>query len=407
MPGRRKRAAAARAIGLFWALAPSFSPAVPAPPGAPAPQSRPPLAATTPDGFAVPQPRPRFEFPRDHGRHGNFKLEWWYITGHLFAEEGARFGFQATIFRRAGRPPQPDAPSTLSAFSKDEIFLSHLALLDVQSGHFLHAERLARAGWNASASDQTLDTRVQDNHIRLADPARSEIELRAGIRDQGGWNLRLVPAKPLVVFGKEGVSRKGDSDTAASWYLTFPRLHAEGTVRFQGKEWPVKGSAWMDHEISSSQLTENQAGWDWAGIQLDDGREIMTYRLRGKDGSTDPASALVWVLRDGTLHHQDAEQFRWEPARSWKSPRSGAVYPLPVRLHTTDPESGKAVALDLEPLCLDQELGSALSGVPYWEGACRVRSEAGVVGSAYVELTGYSGALGRALGAGGGGSTGR
>jgi predicted secreted hydrolase len=153
----------------------------------------------------------------------------------------------------------------------------------------------------------------------------------------------------------------------------------------------------MDHEISSSQLTENQAGWDWAGIQLEDGREIMTYRLRRKDGSTDPASVLVWISKNGVLTHQSAQDFRWETSKTWKSPHSGAVYPLPVRLHTADPDSGKNVVLEMEPLCMDQELESPLSGVPYWEGACRVKKDGATVGSAYVELTGYSGVLGRAL----------
>jgi predicted secreted hydrolase len=361
----------------------------------------PPLAPSTSDGFAVPHPNPRFTFPRDHGRHAAFKLEWWYLTGHLHGPAQERFGFQATIFRRAGRPPVPSPPPVeAESFSSEEIFLSHVALLNVPTGRFLHGERLARAGWSASASEKTLDTRVHDTRIVLMDQARSEIHLDASIRNEARIQLKLTPEKPLVVFGKDGVSRKGASDTAASWYLTFPRLKAAGTVRVANTEWRVEGNAWMDHEISSSQLAENQAGWDWAGIQLDDGREIMTYRLRLKEGSTDPASALVWVARDGSLTHQGADQFRWETTRHWKSPHSGASYPLPVRLHATDPESGERVILELEPLVWDQELESPQSGVPYWEGACRVRRSTQTIGSAYVELTGYSGALGRALDAG-------
>jgi predicted secreted hydrolase len=358
----------------------------------------PPLSPLTADGFAVPHPNPQFAFPRDHGRHSRFKLEWWYITGHLYADQGSRFGFQATIFRRAGRLPNEDKnASPPAAFSSEEIYLSHVAVLNAASCEFLHSEKLARSGWNAFSRDDTLDARVQDNRIEMIDPLPSKIRLSASIRDQARMLLDLTPEKPLVVFGKEGVSRKGDSDTAASWYLTFPRLKASGTLRLKNHEWKVQGSAWMDHEISSSQLTENQAGWDWAGIQLEDGREIMTYRLRRKDGSTDPVSALVWVSKDGTLTHQSAADFQWETSKTWKSPRSGAAYPLPVRLHTIDPASGKPVVLELEPLCLDQELESPLSGVPYWEGACRVKKGTSILGSAYVELTGYSGGLGRAL----------
>ena len=153
----------------------------------------------------------------------------------------------------------------------------------------------------------------------------------------------------------------------------------------------------MDHEISSSQLTAQQVGWDWAGIQLNDGREIMVYRLRLKDGTTDPASALSWVDRDGHATMQSASAFSWNGTDVWKSPHSGAAYPLPVQLKATDPATGLPVEFILVPLVQDQELEGTFSDVPYWEGACRVLQNGKPVGSAYVELTGYSGSLTRAL----------
>jgi predicted secreted hydrolase len=217
------------------------------------------------------------------------------------------------------------------------------------------------------------------------------------IRSEARLQLELNPRKPLVVFGEDGVSRKGDSPEAASWYLTFPRLAAGGTVQLKGKSYTVEGDAWMDHEISSSQLTPEQTGWDWAGIQLEDGREIMVYRLRRKDGSVDPASALFWVDQSGKTHRIGADAFGWEGTAGWRSPRSGATYPVPVRLSVPDPVTAEKVELLLEPIGTDQELGDGGSGIPYWEGACRVKRDGRVVGSAYVELTGYAGSLNRVL----------
>jgi predicted secreted hydrolase len=355
-----------------------------------------PLAQETPEGFRVPQPGHRFEFPRDHGAHPQFKVEWWYLTGHLFGPAKERFGFQATFFRRSIAPHPPETAAGESAFRSDEVFLFHAALLDAQSGRFIHTERLARAGWDAKASEEGLSVRVGDAALRSADEGERFV-LDAGIRDDAGFSLRLEALKPLVVFGKDGVSRKGDSPTAASWYLTFPRLQAVGEVRLKDRLIPVEGRVWMDHEISSSQLTGEQAGWDWAGIQFEDGREIMVYRLRRKDGATDPASALAWVDELGKTTHYGASEFRWEASAEWRSPRTGARYPVPVRLSAVDPKTGKGVEWILEPLVADQELDGAVSGVPYWEGACRVLQEGKEVGSAYVELTGYAGALGRAL----------
>ena len=356
-----------------------------------------PLALRTPEGFWVPQPGHRFEFPRDHGAHPQFKVEWWYLTGHLFGPARERFGFQATFFRRSIASHPPEAGAGGGAFQADEIFLFHAALLDVQSGRFIHTERLARAGWDARASEEGLSVRVGDAALRSVDSLDNQFTLDAAIRGEAGFSLRLETLKPLVVFGKDGVSRKGDSPTAASWYLTFPRLQAVGEVRIKDRRIPVEGRVWMDHEISSSQLTDEQAGWDWAGIQFEDGREIMVYRLRRKDGTMDPASSLAWVDEAGKTTDYGASEFRWEASAEWRSPRTGARYPLPVRLSTCDPKTGKSVDLILEPIVVDQELDGAVSGVPYWEGACRVLQEGKEVGSAYVELTGYAGSLGRAL----------
>ena len=355
------------------------------------------LAKSTPDGFEVPQPGHKFSFPRDHGSHPNFKLEWWYLTGHLFGPAKERFGFQVTVFRKSTRPPSPEASASESRFQKDEFFLVHTALLDTRDGEFIHSERLSRAGWDARAASDTLSVHVGDTHLVMNNPAENRISLEAPIREQAALSLSLEPIKPLVVFGENGISRKGDSNTAASWYLTFPRLKASGTLTVKNKPMAVTGEVWMDHEISSSQLSPEQVGWDWAGIHLDDGREIMVYRLRRKDGSADPASALAWVDREGRTVNQTAEHFSWGGTGVWKSPHSGAQYPFPVRLQTTDPENGNPVEFTLAPLVQDQELTGAFSDVPYWEGACRVLKNGKPAGSAYVELTGYAGALTRAL----------
>ena len=346
----------------------------------------PPL--TTADGFAVPQPGHRFEFPRDHGSHADFKIEWWYVTGHLFADGDRRFGFQATFFRQAGPGGNEDSAEP---FGSRNIFLAHMALLDVKTGKFIHQERLNRAGWDAVASGTTLDVRNGGWSLRLSDPAASQIELLGGVRAEAAFALTLTPKKPLVVFGDDSVSRKGADPTASSYYLTFSRLRATGELTLGDSTLRVAGEAWMDHEISSSQLSRGQVGWDWVSVQLRDGRELMLYRLRLAEGTADSASALTWVDATGATKR---EPFEWEVLDRWTSPTTGASYPSRVRLRTTDPATGAAVRLTIEPLAKNQELTGNLGGIPYWEGACRVRDDAGrEIGSAYLELTGYAQAL--------------
>jgi predicted secreted hydrolase len=352
---------------------------------------RPP--ATTPDGFLVPQPGRVFRFPQDHGRHDGFKIEWWYVTGHLTSEDGRPFGFQLTFFRNAGPTPIV-APA--SAFAHAPLHLGHFAVLDARTGRFLHQSRINREGWDASASPETLSVRNGSWRLeRTPSPEGPEtFTLRGGVRGEATLRLTLTALKPLVTFGSGGVSRKGADPTASSHYLTFPRLQASGTLDLAGVESKVTGSAWMDHEFSSSQLEPGQSGWDWACLQFDDGTEAMAYRMRRDNGSTDPFSTFAWIGTNAVPRHLGPDRFTWEPTGHWTSPLTGARYPNHVRLTAPDPVSGQVRVLELEPLAEAQEIADPLGGVAYWEGACRIRDPQGrILGKAYLELTGYIGSL--------------
>jgi len=346
------------------------------------------IPALTADGFTVPQPNPTFTFPRDHGSHPDFKIEWWYLTGHLFTAEPTprRFGFQATFFRFAA-PLATAAHRAPDKFGHSQIYLAHMALVDIETGRFLHQERLNRAGWDASASTETLDVRNGNWSLRFLDAAAEKMELVGSVRSDASFTLALTPAKPLVRFGDAGYSRKGAAPTAASYYLTFSRLDVSGTLTLDGLTVPVTGQSWMDHEYSSSQLDTHQVGWDWLSSQLHDGREVMFYALRTDTGEIDPISRLTWIDREGRTTNA---VYHWEPLTHWTSPHTGAKYPQRIRLTTTDPADGREVVFIVEPFHPDQELGGSLGGVTYWEGACRILSPEGVeLGYAYMELTGY------------------
>ena len=360
--------------------------------------------------FALPQPGREFRFPVDHGSHPEFKIEWWYLTGHLTSEGGQRHGFQATFFRRASDVmPAPHSMGTNAStastptpnFANDEFFLAHMAWLDVSTKTFRHEERLNRRGWDARADTHRLDVRNGNWSLRDLGPdgdGRPSLELRGGIQADLFWRMRLTPKKPLVVFGTNGVSRKAREPSAASHYLTFPRLTVTGELRRGSRTERIEGEAWMDHELSSSQLGEGQVGWDWTSIQFFDGRELMAYRMRRDDGSTDAFSTVAWIGQDGRVSQWGPDRFTWRGEGQWKSPRSGGTYPATVLLTVPEPDGRPGPTLRIEPLCADQELSGGIGGVPYWEGACRVLDGQGKeVGRAFVEMTGYAGHLRRAL----------
>ena len=325
--------------------------------------------------FRIAQPGYAFQFPRDHGAHPAFAIEWWYFTGHLASADGRRFGYQLTFFRRS----LPDTGWTGSpAWRTDRIHLAHAALTDVAEGQFRMEERLNREGIPAGASTTRLDLRNGSWSARMD----GTIHLSFSVAE-ASLELDLAPLTRPVIFGAEGVTRKGPEPAAASHYITFPRLASTGRLRRPGQDLALRGSSWMDHEFSSSQLSPGQVGWDWAGIQLRDGRSLMVYRLRDGAGAQDPFSTLTEVASDGHIL-RTTKDFQLTGG-SWRAP-SGAAYPLPLTL------KGWGETWTLEPLVADQELRTRMgAAITYWEGACRVRDGRGAeAGDAYVELTGYA-----------------
>ncbi|GAB4369768.1 MAG: lipocalin-like domain-containing protein [Acidobacteriota bacterium] len=325
-----------------------------------------------------------FRFPEDHGPHEGFRTEWWYFTGNLDGPAGERFGFQLTFFRQ-GLDPSPAERS--SALAADHLMFAHFALADVRAGEFHAAQRIAReAPGLAAASVPPLAVQVLD-WSAASEPGAVDFPLRLRAADSGrAIDLVVVPERPVVLQGDDGLSRKGPKPGDASYYYSITRMRAEGTVVAGGRSVPVRGRAWLDREWSTSVLGEGQVGWDWFALQLDDGSDITAWQLRRADGSRDPHGALTLVGPSGAVTRFDARGFRLVPGRTWRSPRSGASYPVAWRLEV--PAAG--LELDVTAALDAQELRLA---VVYWEGAVDVRgwrADREVAGRGFLEMTGYA-----------------
>jgi predicted secreted hydrolase len=194
-----------------------------------------------------------------------------------------------------------------------------------------------------------------------------------------------VATKPLVLQGDRGLSQKGPEPGNASHYYSLTRLVSRGTVTLDGESVPVSGESWIDREWSTSALGGALAGWDWLALQLADGRELMFYRLRRKDGATDPWSRGSLVAADGKARSLLADDVRWTPLTHWRSP-AGVIYPAKWRLEIP----GEGLDLELTPRVANQELAVT---VRYWEGAMRVEGRSHgrpIAGHGFVEMTGYA-----------------
>jgi len=329
---------------------------------------------------------PELDLPRDHGAHPDTRTEWWYVTGLVADPGGRRYGFQITFFRRGLAAGDPEPGSSI--FRARQILAAHLAIADIEAGEFHHAERLRRSGGGlAGWSTDDLGVWLDDWEMHGDDSGSIQIIARdpeAGI----GLALTFEPEKPIVLQGESGYSQKGPSPGNASAYLSWTRLAVTGGIEVAGEKTDATGRAWFDHEWGSSQLGEGVAGWDWFSLRLDDGRDLMIYRLRRDDGSADSFSSGAVVAADGSTTRLQQDDFEIKPLAWWTSRATGGRYPVRWRVNVP----GHGIGLEVAGLLPIAELdGSATTGVVYWEGP--VEATGSHRGEGYVELTGYAGSL--------------
>ncbi|HLX22131.1 MAG TPA: lipocalin-like domain-containing protein [Usitatibacter sp.] len=314
-------------------------------------------------------------FPRDAGSHPEFRIEWWYVTGHLDTKRGP-MGFQVTFFRAANA----EAQANPSRFAARQLLFAHAALSDPSKGKLLHDQRSARV-LEGLVEASTTDTDVRIDDWTLKRDAR---DYTTHIEGEGfALDLALTPTQPVLLEGDRGFSRKGPSESHASYYYSEPQLAVRGRIVSGKDALDVSGTAWLDHEWSSEMLASDALGWDWVGLNLDGGGALMAFRIRGRDGASLWSSATLRTP-DGSSLLSAPYDVRFRPRRTWSSPRTGTDYPVAMDVEI----DGKLWRLD--PLMDDQELDArASTGTLYWEGAVRVEGPDGTTGHGYLELTGY------------------
>jgi predicted secreted hydrolase len=338
--------------------------------------------------WKIAEPGWRYEFPRDHHAHREFKTEWWYFTGNLFDQDGHRFGYELTFFRQGIQPAAERDPNA-SRFIVDDLKFAHFAITDVASHQFRFEQKTSRGAFGEAGFDDGQRLAWIDNWS-LSAKGDDIFELTAS-GTAGAIRLDLRPAKPPVVHGENGVSVKAADGASASHYYSIPRLETSGSLVVNGNTHVLRGESWFDHEWSSSQLGKGQVGWDWLCLQWEDGAELMLYRMRLENGQPDSSSSGTWIAPDGTATHLRASDFQMTPTAFWKSNGSDARYPTGWRVVL--PAQG--MDFTIKAVLENQEL--KLGPITYWEGAIDAngtRNGRAIGGRGYLELTGYAGTLG-------------
>jgi len=343
-------------------------------------------------GAAVSSRRP-LQFPRDHGAHPQTAIEWWYVTGWLARDAEPQYGFQITFFRSH----TGFGADSVGRFAARQLLFAHAALSDLRARRHVHAQRFAR--WSgepgtplAGAATADTDVHIGEWLLRRSDGGgRSRYAARFG----GGaaaqafeLAVQLRATQPPLLQGIGGQSQKGPDPAQASRYVSEPQLQADARLRRSGQATQLTGRAWLDHEWSDHLMPPQAVGWDWIGMNLDDGAALTAFQLRRADGRA------LWAgggfrSAGGEPRNFASTELRFTPGAAWQSPATGARYPLAWKIDT--PAGRFAVRALFDAQELDSRAGT---GSAYWEGLSELLDTDGRrIGLGYLEMTGYAGAL--------------
>jgi len=329
-----------------------------------------------------------YEFPRDHGPHDHFKTEWWYATGNLKDAEGQEYGFQLTFFREGILPH--GKPQGSSRFRVTELPFAHFAFTDVTSHTFRSYQITSRGAFGEAGFSIPPGRVAWINDWSLAMNERGELKLKASSPGQDNAreiSLTLFGERSPLIHGKDGISNKSSKPGHASHYYSLSHLKATGSVIVDGKVHPVSGLVWFDHEWATNQLEQGDSGWDWSGLHLSSGDDLMIFQIRDSSGKP---SFLTGTLRDPEGMVKTINDLSMVPHVAWKSPHTGGLYPSSWDVKIPS----QKLELTLTPKLSDQEL--LLSPFAYWEGAVRgagLKSGQQLTAEGYLEMTGYGGRI--------------
>ncbi|BAI81332.1 conserved hypothetical protein [Deferribacter desulfuricans SSM1] len=317
----------------------------------------------------------RVNLPNDLYYKDNFVSQWWYFTGHLNSNDGKRFGYELTIF-----VVNVNKKKYKSKFGLNRIYISHFAITDINNQKYYFEDDTSRGAYNeAAASDNKLYVKVFDD---LVTGSIEQIDIKAKAKNFS-IDIKLIPTKNPILNGENGYSNKiYGCEECASLYFSITRMKTTGYLQIDEKKYSVSGESWFDREINSDYSTDKLKGWDWFSIMLDDGREIIIYQIKDKDGKIDKSSYAAIIDKSGNKINLDFDKVKLKPLEFYKSKITSAKYPIKWEIKINDKK------IFVESLVKNQEFVASKSTFNYYfEGACKVYGD--FHGKAYMELTGY------------------
>ncbi|WP_074212641.1 lipocalin-like domain-containing protein [Salinivibrio sp. ES.052] len=321
-------------------------------------------------GFATVTHDYRPHYPQDMVSHPAFATEWWYLTATLSDRSGQEYGVQWTLFRRALHP------STESGWASQQLYMAHVAI--TRGDKQWEAERFARGGIGQAGVTLSPFQAWLDDWQWLGGDQPLPAQVRASLPSQNtpvGFSLQVADGGLRVKQGDKGYSVRHANQPSASYYFSLPQLMIKGQLTLDGETIPVTGKGWFDKEWSSGAMAKGQTGWDWFGLNLDDGRALMVTQIRG----TKPFVFGSLAYPNGrvvSLHQTDIKMLPVSHAKMTQ----GASLPIGWQIKVP----GEGIDITTQPLNVQSWMDLS---IPYWEGPVRVKGS--TTGRGFMEATGY------------------
>jgi len=353
-------------------------------------------------------------FPEAHAPQKAYQQEWWYLTANLTTESGETLATQWTLFRRGvenkhwyfAHAALADTKQHHSAFRSAREALGNLVInTEVTNNEPFNAKI---DDWQWQSEQGLLPANLRYGNFVDLDPksnvdviAASEFDQQRGpssnkkqVTQTSRWQVNLnltldetpmadaneissaAQAPHYFLQGENGFSKKHQVLDIASHYYSQPFIKVSGEVYWQNKWQKVSGNAWFDREWGSQMLAEDQQGWDWFSLRLNENTALMVYRIRSTE--TDYLYASV-MRRDGSIRTLSSEDIVLENSKS--------VY---LGTDSTYPESFSIEiaqeAIDIEVTVINKKQIMRF-GIEYFEGM--VSFSGSHQGQGFLEMTGY------------------
>lgn len=328
-------------------------------------------------------------FPDDHYSHlgddvvdPNTFAEWWYYTAVMNDDDtGDLWGFQITLFS--------------IPFAGQRTFLYEVALSNAEAEVFYHQRGLGFGAENFGEGPAIFDDGSFSLTYLESDGWRVTYEgetIAVESRDTFPLSLEIEvmnDGSDYIFHSEDGLVAMGSLDDCAldrpsldgfSWYYSQPNSPTTMSIQLGDDDANLSGLAWFDHQWGN--FADCNLAWNWWGLRLDDGRNLILTQILGDDGEVLPGlpSGSIYYP-DGSAVYLSQDDIEFEILREWTNEREGEVFGLEWRLGTPDGD------IFITPYFDDQTLPPTPVTTAYWEGIVSITDADGeLIGRGYLEV---------------------